>query len=184
MLRIVLHQVLARQATHEQQSWEGLELCCIPTTACVLTIARILCGLPCQLPPRARPSFRLRAFRLTQVHYDLNLGYGVTSLPLWLGQHQWPPVPYMVRLCMHCDMSAHGNEPHVLFEYPATQATPAPYALLFLAGCSMLEFMHHANTHGPAKCILACLRAHDRPPQAKHPYQGRHPAAVVVGRKV
>lgn len=42
----------------------------------------------------------------------------------------------MVRLYMHCDMSAHGNKPHVMFEYPATQATPAPYALLFLAGCS------------------------------------------------
>jgi len=127
-------------------------------------IASIFGGLPCQLPPRAMPSFGCVRFGYRKCAVFLQFRIGCHKLPIVAVQHQRPSVPRAARLCLHCDMGALGDEYHVLFECPATRAARAPFAHLFPPGCVMLEFMHHADTRAVARCILACLRVYDQPP--------------------
>ena len=50
----------------------------------VPTIASILGGLPCQLTPRATPSFGCVRFGYRKCAVFSSFGSGVTSFPLWL----------------------------------------------------------------------------------------------------
>ena len=97
---------------------------------------------------------------------SLKLHPGATSdHPACGGMHgSWSPAP-----CVVC---------------PEPQAARAPYAHLFPPGCSMLQFMRHADTRAVAICILACLRIYHRPPSDWRPQPGYNPAALVLGQKV
>ncbi len=94
----------------------------------------------------------------------LGLAQVYALVRFWLGCHKALPMtqrnnrrPRLQRLCLHCDHGALGDEMHMLFECPATQAARAPYAHLFPPGCTMLEFMQHPDSMTVVRCILACL---------------------------
>ena len=134
MPSIVNRQVLAVQATGEQQSSEE-------STALHVLLRQRACWpmqisqLPCQPTPRAVPSFRL-----LRVRHFLHFQTECYKLLIVAGQHQWPLVPHAASSYMRCDMiSTLGDESPVLLECPATQAARVLYAHLFPSGYSMLR---------------------------------------------
>ena len=61
------------------------------------------------------------------------------------------------RACRMCTTGAIGDEYHVLFECPATQAARAPFAHLFPHNCTMLGFINNPDSPAVARCIKDCL---------------------------
>ena len=71
-----VHQMLAMQATHAQQSWEGLDVESAPATACVLTTASVSSCLPFLQTPHALPSLHCVGIsRIVQFQIGCHCGW-------------------------------------------------------------------------------------------------------------
>ena len=152
-----VHAVLAMHAIREQHNWEGLDRAL--ALAPVPIIASIIGALPCQLTPRGMPSLGCVRCGYRKCAVFFRFGSGVTSFPLWLDSTSGRRFPMRSAIACIAIWAPLATTLHVLFQCSATQAARAPYAHLFPpAGCSMLEFIHRADTRAVARCILACLR--------------------------
>jgi len=156
--RMVPIDVAAVMALHDARTrrevWEACDVC--PRT-CASTGARV-----CKyyrwfaLPDNALHNpFTSLPLGLSQIHKVIRFRLGCHALPIVAQQHR--RTARAERLCLHCDQGALGDEYHLLFECPATQAAREPYAHLFPQGCTMLDFIRNSDTMAVARCILACL---------------------------
>ena len=158
MERINVDYVLQQHDARELQCWETCDVCprTCPSEGASLCRYNRWFALPDDA--RFNAFFRL-PLRLGRVFQVIRFRLGCHELPVALLRRPRPKIPRAHRLCLHCDQRAPGDELHLLFECPATQAARAPYAPLFPPGCTMLEFMRHPDSLSVARCILACLAA-------------------------
>ena len=158
MERINVDYVLQLHDAREQQCWETCDVCprTCPSEGASLCRYHRWFALPDDA--RFNAFFRLPQ-RLGRVFQVIRFRLGCHELPVALLRRPRLKIPRPHRLCLHCDQRAPGDELHLLFECPATQAARAPYAHLFPPGCTMLEFMRHPDSLSVARCILACLAA-------------------------
>ena len=164
---VEVEEVMALHAAREQQGWEEALGACPRTCP---SVGAHLCKYLnwFALPAGAvRNDFLYLPLALPRLLKVIQFRIGCHKLPIVAQQHQ--RVPREQRLCLHCDIHALGDEKHMLFECPATQAVRAHFAHLFPPGCTVQAFGRHPDKLGVAMCILACQAIMRQPPVGLQP---------------
>ena len=150
----MVEDVITLSDARAQQCWDACDIC--PRT-CPTDGARMCKYVRWFAQPadvRRNAFLRLR-LTLAQLFKVLRFQLGYSQLPVTIGQRR--RVRRRKRFCRCCNQGALGDELHVLFECPATEAARAPFAHLFPPGCTMLQFVWHQDTFSVVQCILQVL---------------------------
>ena len=149
---------------HEQQSWEGPELClrsCNNVHAHVASVLGWLCLV------RQRRAQCLSCTGICKHHY-VQSRIRCHKRPFWAGRYQRPNAPSMCCLfpntgclCMHRNMGAHDCS-----NVPGAHASCALCVQLFQPGCFTLQFYTHVHTLAVVCCRLTWLEISFRCPLA------------------